>query len=64
MGASPAGLTARVRPEARPEARGETQAARQQPRPVVPADGAVHLVLTLLGIDHFIHCSASLEEAV
>jgi hypothetical protein len=29
-----------------------------------PADGAVHRVLTLLGIDHFIHCFASLEEAV
>ena len=33
-------------------------------RLVVPADGAVHRVLTLLGIDHFIHCFASLEEAV
>ena len=33
-------------------------------RLVVPADGAVHRVLTLLGIDHFIHCFASLEKAV
>jgi len=33
-------------------------------RLAVPADGAVHRVLTLLGIDHFIHCFASLEEAV
>lgn len=33
-------------------------------RLVVPADGAVHRVLTLLGIDHFTHCFASLEEAV
>lgn len=32
-------------------------------RLVVPADGAVHRVLTLPGIDHFIHCFASLEEA-
>jgi anti-sigma B factor antagonist len=32
-------------------------------RLVVPADGAVHRVLTLLGIDHFIHCFANLEEA-
>jgi anti-anti-sigma factor len=35
-----------------------------QLRLVVPADGVVHRVLTLLGIDHFIHCFASLEEAV
>jgi anti-sigma B factor antagonist len=33
-------------------------------RLVVPADGAVPRVLTLLGIDQFIRCSASLEEAV
>jgi anti-sigma B factor antagonist len=33
-------------------------------RLVVPADGAVHRVLTLPGIDHFIRCFASLEEAV
>ena len=33
-------------------------------RLVVPADGAVGRVLTLLGIDYIIHCFASLEEAV
>ena len=33
-------------------------------RLVVPADGAVQRVLTLLGVDRFIPCFASLEEAV
>ena len=33
-------------------------------RLVVPGDGAVHRTLTLLGVDEFIHCFASLEEAV
>ena len=33
-------------------------------RLVVPADGTVQRVLTLLGVDRFIPCSASLEEAV
>jgi anti-sigma B factor antagonist len=31
---------------------------------VVPADGTVQRVLTLLGVDRFIPCFASLEEAV
>jgi anti-sigma B factor antagonist len=33
-------------------------------RLVVPADGAVRRVVTLLGIDDFIHCFARLEKAV
>ena len=33
-------------------------------RLVIPADGIVRRVLTLLGIDQLIHCFASLEEAV
>jgi anti-sigma B factor antagonist len=33
-------------------------------RLVVPAGGAVRRVLTLLGVDRFIPCFASLEEAV
>ena len=33
-------------------------------RLVVPAGGAVGRVLTLLGVDDFIDCIASLEEAV
>ena len=33
-------------------------------RLVVPADGAVQRVLTLLGVDRFIPCFARMEEAV
>ena len=40
------------------------QAERGEVRLVAPADGAVLRVLSLTGIDRFIPCFASLEEAV
>ncbi len=45
-------------------ARKRVRAKGGELRLVVPADGTVQRVLTLLGVDRFIPCFASLEEAV